>query len=185
MVRQPDGGGITWTNITWNVVRGCSRVSHGCERCYAERIAARFSGPGQPYEGLARRTTDGGRWTGEVRLVPELLDAPLRWKKPRRIFVNSMSDLFHEALPDEAIDQVFAIMALAPQHCFQVLTKRAARMRAYFAEEWRWVLVEGSAQKIYHERTGEDPSMGDYPGLARSDRAAVGNYPLDKPRPPG
>jgi protein gp37 len=132
-----DKTSIEWTDATWNCVRGCSRVSPGCGGanheggCYAEKIAARFSGPGQPFEGFAERTKFGGRWTGKMALVEEMLTVPLRWKKPRRIFVNSMSDLFHENLPDEAIDKVFAVMALAPQHTFQVLTKRSDRMRAY------------------------------------------------------
>lgn len=129
---------IEWTDATWNPVRGCTRVSAGCGGpnrqggCYAEQIAARFSGPGQPFEGFAERGPHGGRWTGKMALVDEALTLPLRWKKPRRIFVNSMSDLFHENLPDEAIDKVFAVMALAPRHTFQVLTKRAKRMREYF-----------------------------------------------------
>src|SRR3990167_8822525 len=98
---------------SWNPTRGCSRVSEGCRHCYAERVAARFSGLGQPYEGFAeprlhvanadepdRDNRMLPRWTGVVRLVPEMLDAPLRWRKPRRVFVDSMSDLFHEGLPD-------------------------------------------------------------------------------------
>lgn len=139
-----DKTGISWTDATWNPVRGCSRVSEGCRNCYAEKVAARFSGPGQPYEGFAqviapRDLLDrvGGRrngWTRKVALVPNHLADPLRWKRPRRIFVNSMSDLFHESLPDVDIDRVLAVMLLAPHHTFQVLTKRAARMRAYFAD---------------------------------------------------
>jgi protein gp37 len=134
---------IEWTDASWNPVRGCTRVSPGCGGanhgggCYAEKIAARFSGPGQPFEGFAKRTPNGGRWTGKLALVEKAVDLPLRWRKPRRIFVNSMSDLFHENLPDEAIDRVFAVMALAPQHTFQCLTKRAERMRNYFAERWQ------------------------------------------------
>lgn len=124
---------IAWTDATWNPLRGCSRVSEGCRNCYAETVAARFSGPGQPYEGLATRSP--GRWTGEVRLVEEHLTDPLRWKKPRRIFVNSMSDLFHERVPDEWIDRIFAVMALAPRHTFQVLTKRPERMLAYLRSD--------------------------------------------------
>jgi protein gp37 len=144
-----DKTGISWTDATWNCVRGCSRVSEGCRHCYAERVAARFSGPGQPYEGLAevRRTSMHGgapplgggivrsepRWTGEVRLVPEHLADPLRWRRPRRVFVNSMSDLFHEKLSNEAIAAVFGVMAAASRHTFQVLTKRAERMRDWFS----------------------------------------------------
>jgi protein gp37 len=128
-----DKSSIQWTEATWNPIRGCSRVSEGCRNCYAERVAARFSGPGQAYEGLAEMTPSGPRWTGTVRLVEEHLEDPFRWKRPRRIFVNSMSDLFHESLSDEDIDQVFAVMALCPQHIFQVLTKRAERMYRYLA----------------------------------------------------
>lgn len=120
---------IEWTDATWNPVRGCSRVSEGCRNCYAERVAARFSGPGMPYEGLATIGKNGPRWTGEVRFAGEHLADPLRWRKPRRIFVNSMSDLFHESLDPDQIAMVWAVMALAPRHTFQVLTKRAARAR--------------------------------------------------------
>lgn len=122
---------IEWATDVWNPIRGCSRVSAGCQRCYAERMASRFNGPGQPYEGLA----ENGRWTGVVRLVPEALGQPLRWRKPRRIFVNSMSDLFHESLDFDAILTVFGIMINAPQHVFQVLTKRPRRMREFL--RWR------------------------------------------------
>lgn len=139
---------IEWTDRTWNPVRGCSRVSEGCRNCYAERQAARFSAPGETFHGFVRwksrvsglqyaeRGAAGGAdpvWTGRVELIPEKLAEPLSWRKPSRVFVNSMSDLFHEALPDAAIDRVFAVMALAPQHTFQVLTKRPERMRAYMA----------------------------------------------------
>lgn len=126
MSDQRDGG-IAWTDETWNPIRGCSRVSPGCENCYAERMAARFCGPGQPYEGLAK----DGRWTRRVRLVEERLCDPLRWKRPRRVFVNSMSDLFHEDLDLDDIARVFAVMDLAAQHTFQVLTKRPGRMSDY------------------------------------------------------
>lgn len=130
-----DRTGIEWTDATWNPLRGCTRVSEGCRNCYAEHVAARFSCPGQPYEGLAQRTDKGPRWTGKVALVEDVLDQPLRWRRSRRIFVNSMSDLFHESVPDEWIDRIFAVMALAPQHQFQVLTKRPARMRAYLEQD--------------------------------------------------
>jgi len=141
-----DKTGISWTDATWNPIRGCSRVSEGCRNCYAERVAARFSGEGQPYEGLVRvKTTianneerDPGnrreaRWNGTVRMVPEHLADPLHWKRPRRIFVNSMSDPFHETLTNEQIAAVFGVMAMCPQHTFQILTKRARRMREWFA----------------------------------------------------
>lgn len=135
---------IEWTDRTWNPVRGCSRVSEGCRNCYAERQAVRFPW-GAPY---AKSTTAGPRWTGRVEMIPSKLDEPLRWLdaraklgRPLRVFVNSMSDLFHEALPDEAIDRVFAVMGTnGRHHVFQVLTKRPERMRAYFADPetpWR------------------------------------------------
>jgi protein gp37 len=124
---------IEWTDSTWNPLRGCSRVSPGCQHCYAERVAARFRGPGQRFEGLVKTHPSGEpRWTGKIQLVPGKLDEPLRWRRPRRIFVNSMSDLFHEGVPDEYIAAVFGVMAACPQHTFQILTKRAERMRRWF-----------------------------------------------------
>lgn len=123
---------IEWTDATWNPVRGCSRVSDGCRHCYAERVAARFCGTGQPYEGLIHPSTGG--WNGTVKLVPEALQIPWRWTRPRRIFVNSMSDLFHEDVPFEFIAAVFYIMGHTTRHTYQVLTKRPARMLAFF--EW-------------------------------------------------
>lgn len=128
---------IEWTDETWNPVRGCSRVSQGCYRCYAERDAARKNfNPKLPgYHGFAQFIQIGGKpqphWTGKVELIESKLTEPLHWKKPRRVFVNSMSDLFHEALPDEAIDRVFAVIARCPQCTFQILTKRGDRMRQY------------------------------------------------------
>jgi protein gp37 len=125
---------IEWTDVTWNPIRGCSRVSTGCENCYAERVAARFSKKGQPYHGLATFNGAGmPRWTGHVQTVFEKLHDPVqRWHKPRRVFVNSMSDLFHESLMNETIAEVFHTMLLARQHTFQILTKRAERMRDWF-----------------------------------------------------
>lgn len=111
---------IEWTDKTWNPVTGCTKVSQGCKHCYAERVFPR------PYPG--RKFTD-------VQCHPERLEQPLRWKKPARIFVNSMSDLFHEDVPDSFIDQVFAVMALASQHTFQVLTKRPRRMYEWMRNE--------------------------------------------------
>ncbi len=126
------GTKIEWTDTTWNPVRGCSLVSDGCRNCYAMKQAHRFSGPGKPYEGLTRLGKHGPTWTGNVRFVPEALKQPLRWRKPRRVFVNSMSDLFHEDLTNEEIAAVFGIMARCPQHTFQVLTKRPERLIEWF-----------------------------------------------------
>lgn len=120
---------IEWCTDTWNPLRGCSRVSEGCRNCYAEKVAFRFRGSGLPYEGL---TTDKGRWNGSIMLVPEKLSEPLRWTRPRRVFVNSMSDLFHEGVPDEYIAAVFGVMAASPKHTFQVLTKRPERAAKWF-----------------------------------------------------
>ncbi len=122
---------IPWTDISWNPIRGCTIVSAGCQNCYAMRSAHRMNHPGGPYEGLTRMTPTGPKWTGEIKVVGDKMNEPLGWKAPRRVFVNSMSDLFHEDVPDEVIDKVFAVMALASQHTFQVLTKRPERMRDY------------------------------------------------------
>lgn len=126
---------IEWTDRTWNPIVGCSIVSPGCTNCYAMKFAARRleNNPATPhYAGTTRKVNGTAVWTGKIALAPDhILLAPLKWKKPRRIFVNSMGDLFHEDIPDEWIDKVFAIMALCPQHEFQLLTKRVKRMRAY------------------------------------------------------
>ena len=136
---------IAWSQESWNPLRGCSPVSPGCARCYAGAMASRFAGVDKhgkemPFTGYAvpayqTSKSGGGRWTGRVDLLPEKLSEPLRWRKPRKIFVNSMSDLFHEALDFEEIAAVFGVMAACPQHVFQVLTKRAERMAEFF----RWV----------------------------------------------
>ena len=139
-----DRSAIEWTDATWNPLRGCTRVSAGCQHCYAEGVAARFSGPGLPYEGLIHPNTRG--WNGKIRLVPEVLPAPLGWKKPRRVFVNSMSDLFHESVPDSYIAAVFAVMAATPQHTYQILTKRPERMLV-----WLTVWMKDSAYPKMHE----------------------------------
>jgi protein gp37 len=125
--------GISWTDSTWNPIRGCSRVSEGCRFCYAESVAYRFSGEGQPYEGLAVLQNGHASWTGKIDWIDDHWEDPLRWAKPRRIFVNSMSDLFHEQVPDNWIDDVFAVMqhAQARGHIFQILTKRPKRMVEY------------------------------------------------------
>jgi protein gp37 len=114
-----DRSSIEWTDATWNPVRGCTKVSPGCAHCYAETFAERFRGvPGHPYEqGF------------DLRLVPDKLAEPLRWTTPRSIFVNSMSDLFHEDVADEYIQRVVRVMELANWHTYQVLTKRSQRMR--------------------------------------------------------
>lgn len=119
-----DKTGIAWTDATWNPVTGCTKVSQGCKHCYAEREWARLSAN-------PKATNYFGRTFTDVACHEDRLDQPLRWQKPRMIFVNAMSDLFHEDVPDEFIDKVFAVMALAEHHTFQVLTKRPERMLSY------------------------------------------------------
>jgi protein gp37 len=116
---MPDNSRIEWTEATWNPVTGCSKVSPGCAHCYAETFAERWRGtPGHPYEqGF------------DLRLWPSRLEVPLRWKRPRVVFVNSMSDLFHEDIPDEYISEIFDVMARADWHVFQILTKREERLQ--------------------------------------------------------
>lgn len=124
---------IEWTDKVWNPVVGCTRVSAGCDNCYAVRQSFRNAEMGHAkYEGLTVLNGKGDRhFNGVVRTVEEALEIPLRWKKPRKVFVNSMSDLFHKDVPDEFIDRVCAVMALCPQHTFQVLTKRPERVPGY------------------------------------------------------
>lgn len=124
---------IEWTERTWNPIVGCSIVSPGCTNCYAMKMARRLDLMGVAhYAGLTQQTKAGAVWTGKLALAPEhVLLEPLRRRKPTTYFVNSMGDLFHEAVPDAWVDRVFAVMALAPHHTFQVLTKRAARMREF------------------------------------------------------
>ena len=121
---------IEWTDATWNPVTGCTKVSPGCDHCYAETIAHRFAGTKAYPDGF------------QVTLRPERLDQPLRWRGSKRVFVNSMSDLFHDDVPDEYIGSVFEVMAKAPQHTFQILTKRPGRMRSLLK---RWA-AQGTAE---------------------------------------
>lgn len=125
---------IEWTDATWNPITGCAVVSPGCSNCYAMRLAGTRLAHHPSRAGLTRDTKAGPVWTGEVRFNEEWLTQPLRWKRPRQIFVCAHGDLFAEGVPDAWIDRVFAVMALAPQHTFQVLTKRSARMREYMAD---------------------------------------------------
>ncbi len=137
---------IEWTDATWNPVRGCTKVSPGCANRYAETFAERFRGvPGHPYEqGF------------DLRLVPEKLTEPLSWKKPRRVFVNSMSDLFQDGVSFDYVDRVFATMALTPQHTYQVLTKRADRMREYMNHPGRAASIAVEVFKRFTRLTEAD-----------------------------
>jgi protein gp37 len=153
--------GIEWTDATWNPVTGCSKVSPGCAHCYAETLAlTRLTGkPGYP----------GLPWTPEnaaenVVLRPERLDLPLHWRKPRRVFVNSMSDLFHEQVPDEFIGKVFGTMSVATRHTFQVLTKRPGRMRDWLRAvaycEHGWLTHNGDNPRSYRTTLSEYDGPG-------------------------
>lgn len=134
---------IEWTEATWNPVTGCTKVSPGCDNCYAETFAERWRGtPGHHFE------------TGfDVTLRPNALELPLRWRKGRRVFVNSMSDLFHKDVPDEYIAQVFAVMSLTPQHTYQVLTKRHGRMRSLLTSSDFRLACEKAQMEIVNDET--------------------------------
>ncbi len=127
---------IEWTDVTWNPVAGCTLASAGCTNCYAMRMAARLQAMGhKKYRGTTRKS--GGRyvWTGRVNIDESSLSAPLEWRRGKRIFVNSMSDLFHERVPGEFISRVWEVMSNCPQHHFQILTKRPQRMAALIENE--------------------------------------------------
>lgn len=132
-----DGTKISWSDATWNVITGCSIASPGCTHCYAMHLAGTRLRDHPSRAGLTYEVNGNHVWTGEVRFndgtngTPDWLTQPLRWTKPRMIFVCAHGDLFHENVPDEWLDKVFAVMALAPQHLFQVLTKRSGRMWRY------------------------------------------------------
>lgn len=138
-----DKTGIEWTDATWNPVTGCDKVSPGCDRCYAETFAERWRGTrGHYFE------------TGfDVQLRPDKLGLPLRWTKPRKVFVNSMSDLFHDSVPDAYIGSVFDVMARAEQHTFQILTKRHGRMRALL-RKWEQEGAESVERGELHPKYG-------------------------------
>jgi protein gp37 len=151
-----DKTGIEWTDATWNPTTGCDRISPGCDHCYALTMAARLKAMGQ-----ARYQADGDPRTSGPGFGftehPDILDQPLRWTRPRRIFVNSMSDLFHAQADDLFIAEVFAVMSLAPQHTFQVLTKRPKQMAGLLADpdgDWRYKV--SLARKRITNRGGMD-----------------------------
>ena len=159
---------IEWTDHTWTPVAGCDPVSPACAFCYAALMAARLEAMGMAkYAGLATRHGNLGKWTGEVTLWEAEVLKPLTVKKPARWFLTSMGDVFHKKVPFDFIDKLFAVMALADWHEFYVLTKRPEIAALYLGEHSepdmdgisRAALAEGQAQSIYHQRTGEDPSM--------------------------
>lgn len=120
---------IEWTEVTWNPIAGCTVLSPGCTNCYAMRMAARLAAMGQEkYQGTTRKSGGRAKWTGRINVADAALDEPRTWKAGRLVFVNSMSDLFHEDVPTAVIQRVFTTMSATPQHTFQVLTKRADRL---------------------------------------------------------
>ena len=179
-----DGTGIGWTNATWNPVRGCERVSEGCRRCYAEVLAARHSYEGGWGHEVAHYVGGQPRWTGVIEVPNHARKIPLKWRTPRRVFVNSMSDLFHDRVPYNALDAIYAVMGMCPQHTFQILTKRPARMLAYLrmVEEekdmQRWI---NAAHDIgapgdcigYLERECDWPLPNVWHGVSVEDQAAA------------
>ena len=142
-----DATKIEWTDATWNPITGCSVVSPGCTNCYAMKLAGTRLQHHPSRAGLTRETKAGPVWNGTVRFNEEWLMQPLQWKRPRMVFVCAHGDLFHEDVPDEWIDKVFAVMALASHHTFQVLTKRAARMREFLSRH-RWHLWAAAGRAI-------------------------------------
>lgn len=141
---------IEWTDATWNPFRGCTRKSKGCANCYAEPLAGRFSGEGQPFHGFVRRQIFGKefRWTGKVAVAGDR-EQPLRWRKPRRIFVNSMSDTFHEGIDWDEIANLYGTMIAAHdlhRHTFQVLTKRPERAWELLNDEEFWYVANSMAE---------------------------------------
>ncbi len=155
---------IEWTDATWNPVAGCLVISPGCTNCYAMRMAARLDAMGvEKYAGLTRKSGDRYVWTGKIRLDEASLELPLSWRKPRKIFVNSMSDLFHTDVPADFVGRVWSVMERTPQHTYQILTKRPDRMSQVLTDlnlpilsnAWLGTSVEDSAVlwRLDHLRT--------------------------------
>lgn len=163
---------IEWTDTTWNPLAGCTRVSAGCDNCYAaamtlrleamalaDKTAGRRAGAKEKYIGIASRTRSGrAAFNGKINLDHSALDEPSRWQKPRRVFVNSMSDLFHENVPDTFIARAFAVMVTNPQHTFQILTKRPQR-----AAEWFGGLTVRGGDFVFQPGWGIVATVGEWP----------------------
>jgi protein gp37 len=160
---------IEWTDATWGPILGCDKISPGCASCYAVLTCWRLQHNPNPkiaaqYAGLVEKLPNGKlNWTGRINLIEERLTQPLHWREPRRVFVNSQSDLFHDKVPDEFIDRIFAVMALCPQHTFQILTKRPERMREYLArdEESRKDAIGQAAYDDHGEMFSGAPDCGE------------------------
>lgn len=151
---------IEWTDATWNPITGCTLVSNGCTNCYAATLAATRLRNHSSRKGLARQNAEGvAKFTGEVRFNEQWLDQPLKMKKARMIFVCAHGDLFHEDVPEEWIYKIFAVMAMSPQHTFQVLTKRPERMHRYMSSPTMPGAVWGWMGDIDHKRFVENARM--------------------------
>ena len=185
---------IEWAESTWNMIGGCTKQKKGnqpcgCDNCYALRDSWRIShNPTHPaqYNGICEKVDGVLRWTGRVNLDEEALSIPLRWRKPRRIFVASMADLFHPKVPFAFIDKVFAVMALCPQHQFMVLTKRAERMKEYFTVDRKDGAILINTKNMINAALRE-LGIGDFPNyhIGRSDTVkaserlmAINGWPL-------
>ncbi|WP_299945884.1 phage Gp37/Gp68 family protein [uncultured Microbulbifer sp.] len=132
---------IEWTDATWNPVAGCSLASSGCKNCYAMQMARRLEMMGvDKYRGLTKKRNDNVVWNGTIRLDKKSLEIPYRWRKPRKIFVNSMSDLFHEKVSDKFILKVWRVMEETPHHNYQILTKRPERMKNFVSSKVKYIL---------------------------------------------
>jgi len=140
---------IEWTSKTWNPIVGCTRVSPGCEHCYAERFVHRGMAPQHRGLTVLGKGEKGPRWTGEVRLVESALAKPLSWRKPQRVFVNSLSDLFHDSLKLDDVARIFAVMAEATRHTFQILTKRPKRMHGLLSSDAFWAQVDAAWCELF------------------------------------
>lgn len=169
---------ISWSDATLNPIYGCSRISDGCKSCYAELVVAglerKFSTQEKHkktyefYKGLTKQTPNGPRWTGIVKLNRDHLDQALRWQEPKKIFLNSLSDTFHESLPTETIEEIFVMMALAHWHTFQVLTKRADRMLEVLSNPaFRERVFLAASLQNASEKWRKNPRLGKkHPGIA-------------------
>lgn len=157
---------IEGSDASWNPTYGCSAVSRGCLHCYARRIAARSAKPGQVYYGIAKYNALGQpRWTGKLVHATEKTWDPLKWQDGRIIAVDTMSDLFHPRIPDAWRDEAYGVMALCPQHTFQIVSKRPQIMERYFAAPDVWQRIEAEARRIYTERHSNPyPSEGHLEG---------------------